>query len=408
MRLLSLPVVSSALCLVMCLPLAAADSPAGLHPNPSNTSAPDLAGGFDRTVKPFVTTYCVACHSGATPAGGFNLKSYSSLQQVVDDLPRWGAAASRLKNNQMPPKVMKQPPAEQRAAVIEWIQSLRIQEAKKNAGDPGLVLARRLSNAEYNYTVRDLTGVDLRPTREFPVDPANTSGFDNSGESLTMSPALLNKYLQAAHEVADHMALTPDNIMFAPNPMLVETDREKFAIQRIVAFYEHQPTDYADYFQAAWRFKHRAALGTPKTTLVEVAAASNVSPKYLPQIWRILGETHDRSLKEYGPIAKLRSMWRALPGPDAPAADVRTQCVQMRDFVVTIRKHTAMEFAAPVVAGLPPTSQPLMNWKLKQFAEHRRDFDPGALRMAGDPVPPLPPIPRYPKLGEESAKRALS
>ena len=66
-----------------------------------------------------------------------------------------------------------------------------------------MVLARRLSNAEYNYTIRDLTGVDIRPTREFPVDPANTAGFDNSGESLTMSPALLNKYLQAAREVGE-------------------------------------------------------------------------------------------------------------------------------------------------------------------------------------------------------------
>ena len=48
---------------------------------------------------------------------------------------------------------------------------MRTNEARKNAGDPGLVLARRLSNAEYNYTIRDLTGVDIRPTREFPWIP---------------------------------------------------------------------------------------------------------------------------------------------------------------------------------------------------------------------------------------------
>ena len=36
-------------------------------------------------------------------------------------------------------------------------------------------------------------------------------------------------------------------------PMLVETDRERYAIQRIVDFYDRQPTDFADYFQAAWR-----------------------------------------------------------------------------------------------------------------------------------------------------------
>src|SRR6185437_998604 len=137
----------------------------------------------------------------------------------------------------------------------------------------------RLSNAEYNYTIRDLTGVDMRPTREFPIDPSNPAGFDNSGESLATSPALLKKYLQAAHEVADHMVLTPDGIGFAPYPMLVETDRDKYSIQRIVAFYERQPTDFADYFEAAWRFKHRAALGKPGATLVSAAAESKVSAK---------------------------------------------------------------------------------------------------------------------------------
>jgi len=40
--------------------------------------------------------------------------------------------------------------------------------------------------------------VDIRPTQEFPVDPANEAGFDNTGESLSMSPALLKKYLEAA------------------------------------------------------------------------------------------------------------------------------------------------------------------------------------------------------------------
>jgi hypothetical protein len=33
-------------------------------------------------------------------------------------------------------------------------------EARARAGDPGLVPLRRLSNAEYDATIRDLTGVD--------------------------------------------------------------------------------------------------------------------------------------------------------------------------------------------------------------------------------------------------------
>ena len=269
------------------------------------------------------------------------------------------------------------------------------------------MLARRLSNAEYDYTIRDLTGVDIRPAREFPVDPANTAGFDNSGESLTMSPALLKKYLQAAHDVADHMVLTPDGIDFSPNPMLVDTDRDKYATHRIVDFYQRQPTDYADYSQAAWRFKYRAALGKPTATLASTAADSKVSAKYLPMIWQLLEETPVVAKTEVGPIAKLQGMWRALPADSSEYAGrrARQMRIEMRDFVVKIRTHTAMQFSAPLVNGIPPASQPLLNWKLREYAANRRHSDPKDLRNDTDPPEVMPEIGKYPGLHTESAPR---
>ncbi|HYS45617.1 MAG TPA: DUF1587 domain-containing protein, partial [Rhizomicrobium sp.] len=213
--------------------------------------SPQLQQQFDNTVRPFVGKYCVACHSGAQPTAQFDLKSYTSVDQVKEDFPRWSLLADRLTAHEMPPKQMPQPPAEAAQKIIDWVHAVRGEEIKRLGGDPGTVLARRLSNAEYNYTIRDLTGQDMQLTRQFPVDPANTAGFDNSGESLTMSPALLNKYLQAARLVANHMVLKPDAIDFAPHLMQVESDHDKYAIQRIIAFYKQSPTDYADYFQAA-------------------------------------------------------------------------------------------------------------------------------------------------------------
>jgi hypothetical protein len=64
-----------------------------------------------------------------------------------------------------------------------------------------------------------------------------------------------------------------------------------------------------------------------------------------------------------------------------------------------------MQFAAPVVAGLPAQSEPLLNWKLKEYAEHRRDSDPNDLRNDTDPAPVVPASPKYPKLHEEAAPR---
>src|SRR5580658_9556486 len=183
--------------------------------------------------------------------------------------------------------------------------------------------------------------------------------------------------------------------------MLVETDREKYAIQRIVSFYKAQPTDYADYFEAAWRYKYRVALKKPHATLATTAADTKVSAKYLPMVWEIL---HDQNA--VGPVLKLQEMWLALPPPDAAqTGGLRAKCTAMRDFVVKIRAHTAMQFAAPVVAGLPGQSEPLLNWKLKEYAEHRRDSDPNDLRNDTDPPPVVPVIPKYPKLHEEAAPR---
>ncbi len=373
----------------------------------ANAATSALERQFEQTVRPFITTYCAGCHSGKMAAAQFDLKAYTAVDMVTRDYPRWALVLQRLTAKEMPPKAVSQPPVEARQRVIDWIQAVRAEEVRKNAGDPGMVLARRLSNAEYNYTIRDLTGEDMQPTREFPVDPANPAGFDNSGESLTMSSALLNKYLQAARGVADHMVLTPDGINFAPYPMLVETDREKYAIQRILNFYAAQPTDFADYFQAAWRFKHRAALGKPRATLAAIAADAKVSSKYLPMVWQLLEEKD-----AVGPIAKLQGMWRRLPEPDQKQSPdknqqevVRAKCVEMRDFVVKIRSHTAMQFAAPIVRGLPAGSQPLLNWKLREFASHRRDSDPADLRNDTEPPPVVPEIPKYAGLHKEAAPR---
>ena len=183
----------------------------------------------------------------------------------------------RLHIGDMPPAdVSKKPTAKQREAVMAWIRAVRQLEISRTAGDPGPVLARRLSNREYDYTIRDLTGVDLQPTSSFPVDPANQEGFDNSGESLTFSPALMKKYLAAAKEISDHLALTSTGFAFASHPVLADTDREKFCTQRIVAFYKRQPTELADYFFAAWKLKNG------KSTSVSAAATEGKSQCEVP------------------------------------------------------------------------------------------------------------------------------
>jgi mono/diheme cytochrome c family protein len=339
---------------------------------------------FSETVRPFLDQYCIGCHGGAQPVAQFDLRKYKDVASVVADLGHWSLLLNRVSNATMPPKGVKQPDAAARNAVVAWIAAVRKEEARRNAGDPGIVLARRLSNAEYDYTIRDLTGADIRPAREFPVDPANQAGFDNSGESLSMSPSLLNKHLQAAREVANHLVLHPSGISFAPHPALAETDRDKYCVNRVVDFYHRQNTEYADYFLTAWRYKHRAALGKPRATLADFAAETGVSPKYLATVWRALEETRE----EIGPLARLQSMWRALP---ATVDAARPACERMRDWVVALRAKVELRFPDLSAPGISRTAQPFLMWRNRQYASHRRDYDRGALQVEGEaPVVPTP------------------
>ena len=75
-----------------------------------------------------------------------------------------------------------------------WIkyQALGIDRANP---DPGRVTLRRLNRAEYRNTIRDLMGYDFQANEEFPADDTGY-GFDNIGDVLTVSPLLLEKYLQ--------------------------------------------------------------------------------------------------------------------------------------------------------------------------------------------------------------------
>ena len=342
----------------------------------------ELEGEFTRTVRPFLETYCISCHGQQGPAAQMDLSGFTTMAALMQDGRRWSQMLERLEAEDMPPEGARHPTPQERRAAVDWFHTVREHETRRNAGDPGVVLARRLSNAEYNYTVRDLTGVDIRPTREFPVDPANTAGFDNSGETLMMSPTLLKKYLAAAREVASHMYLKEEGFAFAPHPMLAETDRDKFTVHQIIDFYHEQNIDYADYFQTAWRFRHRTALGQPNATLADLARQYGVSAKYLETVWSTL-----ESAEEVGPLVKLQAMWRALPEPRADQPNVaRADCEEMQSYIANVRKKVEPQFINITAGPIGTAWQPLLIWKNTQYATHRRKFDPRQLQVEGEPL----------------------
>lgn len=256
---------------------------------------------FGTDILPLLDKHCTSCHSGDSPEAKFDVTHFKSADSVATNLASWQMLVSRIEQGDMPPAEIKERVApESTVKLTQWTQTLRRALAEKHRGDPGIVGVRRLNNAEYNNTIRDLTGVDIRPTKSFPIDPANAAGFDNSAESLTISPALAGKYIDAARFVADHMLLSPDGIRFAPFPVVTETDRDRYCVQRIVDFYSRQPIQVDRYLLACWKLQHDKSAGLSK-----VASEMKLSAKYLGLLQGELFSHEHR----WGPLAELRSRW---------------------------------------------------------------------------------------------------
>jgi hypothetical protein len=267
---------------------------------------------FRDKVEPFLQAYCFRCHNDKRTEGLLDLTRYQSSALIARDYRQWEHVITFLKEEKMPPKEAKKHPAPaERAEFLAALDRLLLAEARKLADDPGAASPRRLSNAEYNLTIRDLTGFDIRPADSFPVDPAAGEGFTNTSEALVMSPNLFKKYYAAAQSVADHVLLTTTGFEFAPHPVVTFSDRQKFYEKAILHFYEQHKVDYAAYLAAAWSYRHRPKSRSGVT--VEAWAAENdLSPKYLRALWEVL---EDEAAGNVFPMGWLRQRWQVLPGP---------------------------------------------------------------------------------------------
>ena len=259
-------------CLALGLALGAI-ALSGADPTPK--SVPDAAVDFNSAVRPILAKYCLGCHSTKAMKGSLDLERFSTLDLVRKEIKPWQQIIEQIEAGEMPPKDKPQPSAEEKMRLLGWIRAFMVAEAKARAGDPGHVPLRRLSNAEYDNTIRDLTGVDLKPTREFPADGAAGEGFTNAAEALSdISPALLTKYINAAKETAEHAVLLPDGFRFSTGK--TRRDWTDESIAKLRAFYTITPSDgrlsVAPYLMATVR--HRGPRGCSR--LAHATALQNL------------------------------------------------------------------------------------------------------------------------------------
>ena len=154
----------------------------------------------------FVEKYCYGCHSGDQPEAGLSLDTYKDNQSIFQNFDVWERVVDMVSIQQMPPPGNDQPKIEESESFIQHIQSVFDDAVLNSKPDPGKITVRRLNRVEYTNSVRDLLGVDFDPTENFPEDDVG-HGFDNIGDVLSMSPLLMERYLQAAEAIVNRVIL---------------------------------------------------------------------------------------------------------------------------------------------------------------------------------------------------------
>jgi hypothetical protein len=156
----------------------------------------------DATAKitlPFVSKHCISCHGDKKPKADLSLSMYKDEKALIGDRKVWEKVLRMVESGEMPPQSRPQPKVEESEEFVAALYELFTrQDAARR--DPGRVVMRRLNKAEYANSVRDLLHIQFNPTEDFPNDDVG-GGFDNNGAVLTLSPLLMERYLDAAERV---------------------------------------------------------------------------------------------------------------------------------------------------------------------------------------------------------------
>ena len=355
-----------------------------------------LADEFSAQVHPLLERYCNECHAGDVTEADVDLGAFATLADFQHQTDVWVKVRRMLDSGQMPPLDEAQLTDAELQLLKTWVRSFLKREAQALAGDPGPIVLRRLNNEEYNYTVRDLTGVEsLNPTGEFPVDGAAGEGFINTGSAQSISPSFVTKYLDSAKEVASHVVLLPDGIRFSP--YTTRRDQTDELLARIQAFYRRFTSDggglavdlqgikfdtnqggvlpLQEYLTAT--LEQRDALARGTTSIEVVAHERSLNAKYLSALWQALSAADVAENASSPYLADLRRRWRDATPQDAATLVATIEAAQQQLWKFNAvgqltdggRQKIWMEPASPIVTqqelrlalSAPPTdSEPVV------------------------------------------------
>ncbi|MFL2850151.1 MAG: DUF1592 domain-containing protein [Pseudohongiellaceae bacterium] len=164
----------------------------------SSTTGAQSAGELLNTT---INQYCLACHNDSLSTADVSFQNLD-LSEVSNHGALQEKVLSQLRNRRMPPMEMPKPSEAVYNELVSWLES-EIDELAATAPNPGRTdTFHRINRAEYANSVRDLLNINVDVEELLPADDIDAYGFDNMADVLTVSPALMERYLSAARKTA--------------------------------------------------------------------------------------------------------------------------------------------------------------------------------------------------------------
>lgn len=165
--------------------------------------------GFTSRVRPFFEDHCIQCHGPKKSKGKITLHALDGDLSAGHELERWELILEMLDSGEMPPEEEQQPDEGERSDIVTWIDAgLRDYVAKAEQVDAAPT-ARRLTNVEYQNTMRDLLGFELNLIDTLPKDPTKPYAFNNTAELMRMGPEQVDRYLECARRAMASAIVDP-------------------------------------------------------------------------------------------------------------------------------------------------------------------------------------------------------
>ena len=143
--------------------------------------------------------YCVTCHNERLKTGGLMLDKMD-VGQVGVHADTWEKVVRKLRSGQMPPEGRPRPDPQTIRAFATALE-VALDRVAAAHPDPGRVAVRRLNRTEYVSVIHDLLALEIDGSALLPPDDSGF-GFDNNADVLSITPALMARYMSAATKIS--------------------------------------------------------------------------------------------------------------------------------------------------------------------------------------------------------------